>query len=419
MKTIYKHIVFLIFLFISITKLSAQDRNVVWVHGFGDDKSSWEHYEAIFTQERQINSLRETYNTYKGIDYAAYKVINSVNVLGSDATNPRNIAVGHSMGGLMIRDVDRLTGTSKRFGGLITVATPNYGAPIANSLIAGSVVNAAANACNKLGAGPIAQLFSLPWNIIGNNISTNYICKLFIENNFIQDLQNTSTTKNDLRVGSSTINKINSHNTTIPRISIWAQENSPVHWRMLSSERSEGANDTELISTVNNVRGVYNFYYTYNITRSINTSWWNPLLSAMYLYRANRWKKGRDWIDNSESVWNSLIKTTRVETHTYSHWEYRCVYYWGDRVIDPNDCEWKWVLVTTTQYVTVNYPSDGLLPEYTQKLKGIPGGNIYRVLGANHLEVRDMSNCPRDNTKIKFNEIWTRPYWDFFHTEKR
>ena len=41
---------------------------------------------------------------------------------------------------------------------------------------------------------------------------------------------------------------INAYYTTTPRISIWAQENSPVHWRMISSATS--GNENDIISVV-------------------------------------------------------------------------------------------------------------------------------------------------------------------------
>ena len=81
-------------------------------------------------------------------------------------------------------------------------------------------------------------------------------------------------------------------------------------------------------------------------------------------------------------------------------------------------CEWQWVSVTTSQSVVVNYPSDGLLPEYSQKLGGLPHGNYYSIEGANHLEVRDMSNSSEgDVSRTRFNQIWDRD--DIFGTDKR
>lgn len=83
-------------------------------------------------------------------------------------------------------------------------------------------------------------------------------------------------------------------------------------------------------------------------------------------------------------------------------------------------CEWQWVYVTKTSTVSVNYPSDGLLPEYTQKIEGLPGGNIYTVEGANHLEVTNMSNSSQgDITRTRFNQIWDRRIGDFFRTNER
>lgn len=423
MKKLNKYILFLL-LTIPVLSLNAQDRNVVWVHGLDGDQSSWAHYEDIFSRERQINSHRKTYNTSITIDYTANQVISSVDdILGNGATNSRNIAIGHSMGGVVIRDVDRLTGTNKRFGGLITVTAPNYGAPIANSILDGSLESAAINACNKISAGPIVQSLSLPWNIVGN-ITNQILCNYFIDNDLVQNLQGNPTINSDLRVGSATINALNAYNTTTPRICIYAQENSPVHWRMFSSETSDNANDTEIVSYVNTARNIYNAYYDYNIAKGIANSW-NPWLSVLYFNRAAQWKKGRDWIDDSETIWNALIKTSRYETYTYTYWDYRCIYDWADpmklRPPLPDECVWQWVYVTETRRVAVSYPSDGLLPEYSQKLQGLPGGNYYHVNGANHLEVRNMSNSSQgDITKIRFDQIWDdRQPGDFFRTPKR
>lgn len=73
----------------------------------------------------------------------------------------------------------------------------------------------------------------------------------------------------------------------------------------------------------------------------------------------------------------------------------------------------------------VNYPSDGFLPIYSQELQGVSAysGNRYYIEGANHVEVRDMSNSklngvPNDGTRNKFNMIFDRTN-DFFNTPQR
>lgn len=417
---------------------SIAQRNVVWVHGLGDNASAWQHYNQIFDNERaeftNASSLRTSYYTGAGINYAAYQVINSVNYnsyYSSTGTthDSRNIGIGHSMGGLMIRDVDRLNGNgNKNFGGYVTVATPNYGAPIANSLLDGSVANAATDACQKITAGPVAELLPLPLAIAGN-LYTNDLCDSFVDNQLISSLQGAPTSISDLRVGSPTINAINNYtdnvNPNVPRISIWAEENSPVHWRLLSSDLY--GNDQQFVDLVASARGVYQTKYIIHLTTSIACGvggFWNPacwVMSANHGYKAAQWKKGRNWIDDSENIWSALIKTTRREQHQF--WEEvfipdpdydECITYLDEEYPWPYDCgtfEYQWV----THWVSVNYPSDGFLPQYTQELQGIPLDNRYKVEGANHLEVLDMSASSQgDVTKQRLDEIFNRPDW--FHT---
>ncbi|MDP2423296.1 MAG: hypothetical protein U1C46_09255 [Bacteroidales bacterium] len=427
-NTIFKLVSFFV-LFLFAQNILAQ-RNVAWVHGLDGDAGSWQHYNAIFDAERNINSLRTSYNTDNGITHASNQVKNSMDTFyGSNANNPLNLGIGHSMGGLMIRDVDRLTpSTNKRFGGYVTVTSPNYGAPIANSLMDGSVQNAAANACNKLNDGPLSEIFSLPYGITAN-LTTNVLCNKFISNDLVQDMIGTPITNYDLRVGSPTIEALKNHtnNSNIPRISIWAQESSPVHWRMFSS--SEFNNDQTLVNYVNDAREIYNVFFMLNTSLAmacgVGGFWFPPCwaASALYTYRATQWYKGRSWIDDSENIWNSLIKTTRSEQQTY--WAYiwiPCSYppsLVEEKNPNPNCGQWEWR--EFTRWVSVNYPSDGLLPKYTQELQNIPTGNRYYVPGANHLEVRNMSNStlngqPNDVTKARFNEIFNRPQGDWFRT---
>lgn len=432
MKNTIQKIALLITFTFSLLNVIAQDRNVAWIHGFNRNANSWKHYNQIFDKERNLNSLRTTYYTGNGITYSTNKVIRSMNThYREGANNPRNLGIGHSMGGLMLRDADRITANgTKKFGGYITVASPNYGAPITNSLLDGSVEKAAQNACNKLADGPLSQLLALPWGII-SNLSTDVLCNVFIDNDLIQSFQGTPVTKKDLRVGSPTIDAINDYDTNLPRISIWAEENSPVHWRMISSQLY--GNDTKFVNTVNRARGIYNGFYTYNTTLAVVSGvlgFFNPFawgFTALYGYRATQWKKGRNWIDDSENIWSSLIKTTRSEPETYwvNTW-IPCPYpplgkemhaKSVKRVPDPRDCgEWK--QVQRTRFISVNYPSDGLLPQYTQELQGIPFGNRYKVQGANHTEVTNMTTDGNDvdETKDVFDDIFDRAFPDFFRT---
>ena len=234
---------------VALSSWAQQPRNVIWLHGLGDNSQAWQHYEQIFTAERQMSSLRDSYTTGQGIDQATSTALNSIDSnLGSGATHNRNLAIGHSMGGIVARNIDRIAPSNyKRFGGIITVSSPNYGAGIANSLNDGSVTNAAANAVSRLSAGPYAQLFPLSWIIGGFYYSTlsftpSFIGNLFVNNPQVQSYLSGSTSTSDLKVGSQKLAEINGYNSSIPRISLWAEERSPVHWRTMGSAINRALN---------------------------------------------------------------------------------------------------------------------------------------------------------------------------------
>lgn len=440
MKTFLIATLLLFTVLASFIQLPAQEqpRNVVWVHGLDGDESSWRHYEQIFTGERNINSLRKAYNTGNGLNPAALQVSNIIdsNLPGS-ATHPRNLAICHSMGGLVARNIDRLTPNGRQFGGLITVTSPNYGAPIANSLLNGSVTNAAHDAVKKLWAGPYASTLPLTWSLFALTLghvnlvfTPTRIANLFVSNKKIQYLIGNPTTNSDLMVGSPTIESINSHTSTIPMISIWAQESSPVHWRMFGSSLDENVGEEKLVSQMRFARDIYNGNYIYNAalaTTSVILGFFIPVIwisSPYYAWVASEWKKGSDWFDSSESIWCSLIKTSRIEYRTVNYCYYTCMGEWPETMVKStqNNCmDYQWICQTYLATFIVNYPSDGLLPDYTQKLRGIPQGNIYLVNHANHIEVRNMSNSPGgDGTKARFNNIFSdRPDGDFFLTPTR
>ena len=452
MKTIIINSILVLLIFISNSTL-AQDRNIVWVHGLGGSQASWQHYDDLFDNERKINSIRGTHNTENGIVSGAITHSTSVQnfvdtQLGSEAQNPQNLAVGHSMGGLMIREIDRTTSSSnRRFGGLITVNSPNEGAYVSNSVLNGVAATQASYACSQLTAGPNASGFT---KILFDNIDTDDMCVIqdasFVYN-FIPE-----NSVDDLAEESQEINDLNSYSNSIPKIAIWSHENSPVHWRLLSTMINDNPNlttnpsinnkiaaisqpnDYWLLSVVNISKIVYSTMETlYNVIgnfcMSIPFRWFAYCRAEAVTnyYKASQWKKGRLWLHNSESIWSTLIGATQIQEITYQTWEWVPCPYPPNHPVksgrppidpDPNDCGY-WILETHTTYTTVHYPSDGLLPTYTQKnIPGIPSGNLYKITGANHFEVKNMSNSPQgDLTKAEFDNIFDRN--DIFKTYPR
>ncbi len=431
MKNTHNKTMGLFILFITLNMV-AQQRNVTWVHGLDGNKASWFHYEEIFTNEltefTNDTSQITDYDTDNGITIAANEVITKMetfydtNANSPSSNNARNLGIGHSMGGLMIREVDHLKdGSPKKFGGYITVCTSNYGAPISNAVLDGSLVDAAQNAALHLNAGPMSVFMSLPFDL-GTYLNTHILANKYIDNDLIYKRQGTPVANADLRVGSPTIDAINTYtdtqNPNIPRISIWAQENSPVHWRMFSSSQYKNEPDTKLPNKVSNARAIYSLNYYLHRSAAVfyitifrhSFSILNPAAG----YKAQQWKRGRNWIDSSENIWSALIKTSRVEEQTY--WALNTNF--GGNIWDgsnPLDFSWE----QRTRLVSVNYPSDGLLPTYTQIMLNNPTlNNAYEVSGANHIEVRNMTVDGNgvDETKEVFNLIFNRPNNDWFET---
>ena len=417
----------LILIALTASRLYSQNRNVVWVHGFTGNEEAWEHYADIFTNERKISSLRKSYKTTLGLDTAANQLNRSIQMHLANPTNSSNLGIGHSMGGVMIRELDRRV-TPKKFGGFITLTSPNKGAPVSQSILDGQVNSAGIKAVAQLSAGPAAEFTPFPFYLttIGSvAITVKFIADTFTDAlmMYIGDSDNllSPATNQDLKPGSAAMNALNNYTSTTHKISIIAEENSPVHWRLIGSLRG---NEADWVNNMAIVREVYNVKFVYHTAMAIL----NPFAPS-HSVNALAWKLGRDWIDDSESIWCSLIKTKQTTSYTYTVLEWfpckppiRSPMSINPLNI-PMPCD-IWVETTYTYYVTTNYPSDGLLPTYAQELNVNPVGspNRYTINYANHMEVRDMEHSklpngqPNDGTKNTLNAIFNRADW--FNTEE-
>ena len=73
--------------------------------------------------------------------------------------------------------------------------------------------------------------------------------------------------------------------------------------------------------------------------------------------------------------------------------------------------------------MTINNPSDGFIPSYSQDRPSLPASNRYFINGANHIEVLNMSGsrlngAPNDATRTELNRVFgTR--LDIFNTPVR
>jgi pimeloyl-ACP methyl ester carboxylesterase len=106
----------------------AQNRNAVFIHGFGAEASDWAatadrlKASVAITPHLPAIKWREKYETQA-------KTLHSQPAYQGLPTNA--VAIGHSNGGIVAREWSKL----HRLGGIVTLGTPHLGAPIMGNLV--------------------------------------------------------------------------------------------------------------------------------------------------------------------------------------------------------------------------------------------------------------------------------------------
>jgi hypothetical protein len=103
--------------------VSAQERAVVFLHGVNSGPETWQGAAERLRQRAMIEPYRPATSWQNSMESQADQVQRQVGHLPGST-----IAVGHSAGGIVAREWSRQHG----LGGLVTVGSPNLGAPIAN-----------------------------------------------------------------------------------------------------------------------------------------------------------------------------------------------------------------------------------------------------------------------------------------------
>jgi hypothetical protein len=274
---------------------------------------------------------------------------------------------------------------------------------------------------------------------VGNDIICSILSDELLDGIFTN--AGSGPSEDDMAVGSPFLTTLNANAPTVPTISIWGNENSPVHWRLLSSFSTDNSNDTKYVEIANLMRNIYNGFYISHLTQAIVGGifgFWNPAAWAAAVlngWQAAQWHKGKKWFDRSEGIWNGLTGCTATEmgiTITYTtsaYWSFCSSFSTGSEewqeCVDfncPNGIANCLEEVTYTQTVIVNDKSDGLLCDQTQLVGGLASGNIYEARGVNHSEETNTTNGTTDDGSDEmrkvFNSIWNRSDI-FFHIDPR
>lgn len=391
MNTYKKFSIVIGLLFLSTWAIS-QDRPVIWVHGLNSDNNFWANLNTIFHQERRMTGTNRTYATGQGI------LVFANDIISRNAGSTSTIAIGHSMGGVALREINR--SHPNFFGGVITFGAPLDGARIVNSYQNGAFGNVILNATNQLVAGPKSQFYTTYVIVnyaVKNNANWGGADLAEIPRRLIMDDLNNlmnGQSATDLAENSTYNSGIKNFYSSIPKINVYGNENAPVMQRIASSSVSDGQNDTDVIQLIDLAKNQYKLWVNSNLAQAFM----DPLHAVKYWTRANAWQKGFDYLNSTvESDWANLIGSTRTETTTYTYQDYVC----DDGGISNNNQMQRiepacWQTVTTTYTQNIIEPSDGLIHKSSQTgSKSSWHGTAVEALGVNHMEMGNHAETRR------------------------
>lgn len=371
------------------TKLLAQSHNVDWIHGLGGSSTSWTTVDQTYYYARQIPaSTRNSYNTGSGIPTFATDVQN--NSGGSNA-----IAIGHSLGGDAIRQVDVWNPT--QWVGSITVGSPLAGAQIATSTRNGVAQQFISQGIVELLRGP--QAGSIVLEIFGFGIPIAYVAHYgtvnsdniasSVVNQITGALNLSNATSDDLNPTGSYMQGIAGQGTATPKVQIWGREDDPIFWRLGGT--FAGETDQWGVDLANTACGVY----TTAADIEYVTSWLPPFIFAhgYYNWRGHQWMAGVNWIaDKANPAWQAVIGAAYYNSVIVPVWEYDYSCGQNAQLCDPNDtsCDdsqcFHWVDQLVNVY-TVDQ-SDGVVPAPSQRNDGKAWrGYVLEAPGINHMEM--------------------------------
>jgi pimeloyl-ACP methyl ester carboxylesterase len=417
---------------------SEAQRNIILSHGFGGDDATWNAYQPELrrTLTTPLNIARASYNSNPGVASGANQIRNQV------ANNSQNIAVAHSMGGLVWRELDRQS-PGQKAGGIITLGTPNRGGAMLNALRAGTVQAELQDGCNKIGGAIGSSLIALNVSGVGGGLAMGAGSALVIfKNRLCSEVISTLNTglptntvaqqaAADMSEGSAMINGLTNSNTPTFKIGVFGVENSPVHVRLFSSFRNSPSaqpiattlaasnTDEELVDIFNTVNDVVATAENVFIVAAIAFSaaaWWNwaALFPAVVCaWAAWEWSDLRRWLAQSESKWHAIIGAGGFFTETVNTRVFTC-----NAALDDIFDLWESRQITGAQMrlmranlfaspncftvmpVQINFPinnqSDGLFNAGTAQIPRDPNSvdhvDNQPVEGANHQELLNHFN---------------------------
>ena len=436
--------------------MATAQKQVDFIHGLNGNWTTWNYYNDLDYKYYSAN--------FRNIDYKSKGTINTIADKIYKDNNYKNkssrIGVGHSMGGLLIKQL--VKNDANAYGGFITIGTPHAGARIANALDNGRAKDFFKRTKNKI-MTPVTLgfwlttldlidlskwSFSPAWlynfkdffNILGAGFSglgalvtgAFYIVGDVLIDVFLPIIINkfagAGGLRNDLKENSALTNSLTDIRSitgkyNIPMIAIYGEERDRAMYRLIAGK----TNENEMLGTFTSITNVYFAISTVCYTNAtINAvvagyNFWNPWAwyyaakAAAGYYVGYRFNDSGHYLKNDiHSDWSTLIGAYRTEERSYTYVEWDCPkqeyrgrddhwsndYRTNDDIYFNGPCyrgQRRKVTVSWTVYIRES--SDGLLHKTTQT--ALPGALKLDAQGANHLE-----QTKHPNVKERLEQIF-------------
>lgn len=420
MKNVHFILLIINFLIANYAIGQATPRKVSWVHGFGGNHCSLSLLEEPVTNKYLVESIRANYDTQKGIVQSGIEIRKQLLPFYLPADD-RNLAIGHSMGGLNLRQTE-LNEEPLPLGGIITIGTPHRGAHFAASYFNGDLDQFISSMTGALLAGPkrdpYASLFLYKLNYQTDLPLINVLKKdqmgltdligLFGKGktfDFLGQLLDSEQSIRDLSPGSGALASLNQQVSNRKAYLFWGEEDAPVHWRFLSSllystcdGNVTGPTDELLLPVVKRMRDVYAGLEIANrvicdIGYLISLGLGDKQEMSMCIL-ANKYHLGKQWIDQSENEWSKLTGALSKVKRKVVRSRFLC----ADKLEEARRAhrfeevkllmtdESCWEVVIEEEEVWDIQPSDGLVTK--SSAIGLSNADaVIGISGANHFEL--------------------------------
>lgn len=402
----------------------------VWLHGLNDNWNCWTVYNNAFTP---VAGTRLGYSSNNSI-------VGIANTLAPSVTSrPNTIIIGHSLGGLVAREIESRRNPNIR--GIITIGTPHQGAYIQNSIAAGKQKTFLSNTVNKFDNAVVLSTAALigPFSLVKAAVTvivsgsvyglSEWLLKPYINSQMADGSQQC---EKDMQVSSAYMNNIEPRSVNVPILTFAAEEDRWSIARLAYCGKEKTVLQTNANANTDGKFDIPGYNYTkaaqvgsYSISgihascavAAIALGWWNPyswFAAGLNVTAGAYWLTVGNYITSGLDYDHSvLVGSYAYEKRTYCYEVLTC----GEmelmqKVIQPNDCITEYMCQTYT--VAVPCSHDGIVSTYTQQLDRSKGSNVIwaneTIKGANHMEEFNHKNT-REEFRKAIEDGYYHPFF--------